>query len=142
MTVAPERPSSVYMVCWIKKPSWDALRRESAPIEAMRITGWPEALTFSFKLRVAVPAYPLRGYEIRAVAHGFGRIPLEQGSAKLKDLEPGEIARAEVRFKETNGVFGLDGNLELLSKGPAISWGSQYIDKSRRPPQQIPTVSL
>lgn len=34
-----------------------------------------------------------------------------------RSLRTGEIARAEVRFKETNGVFGLDGNLELLSKG-------------------------
>jgi len=83
-----------------KKPSWEALRHESSPIAAVRISGKPAALRVTITARDAVPAYPLRDYEIRGVAYGFGQIPVERIGTRLETLAPGASAHAELRFSE------------------------------------------
>ena len=83
-----------------KKSSWDALRRESSPIASLEVSGTPGALAVAVTARATVPAYPLRAYEIRGVAYGFGQIPVERCAVTLKDLAPGETARVQLTFKQ------------------------------------------
>ena len=66
----------------------------------MTVAGRPEALTVSLKARATVPAYILRGYEVRAVAYGFGEVPIERVSAKLPDIAPGQDIRVPFALKE------------------------------------------
>jgi beta-glucuronidase len=84
-----------------KKASWEALRRESSPVEAVAMTGRPALLEVSVRTRgTAVPSYALRGYKVRGVAYGFGQIPVERVEAPLADLAGGETGRAALRFTQ------------------------------------------
>ncbi len=98
--VMKQRVHGVVDVYGAKKPSWEALREESSPVDWLRVTGKPEAIRVSLKTRVTVPAYTLEGYELRAVAYGFGNIPLERRGAKLRTLKPGETETVELKFIE------------------------------------------
>jgi len=98
--VMKQRVHGVVDLYGAKKPSWEALRRESSPIAAVRVSGKPAALSVAVTARGAVPAYDLRGYEIRGVAYGFGQIPVERIGARLETVAPGESAHAELRFTE------------------------------------------
>lgn len=80
------------------KPSWEVLRLESSPIEAVNVTGNPELLTVVISTRSAVPSYALRGYQLRGIAYGFADIPLEQQLIKLPDIAPGQSAKAKLKF--------------------------------------------
>jgi beta-galactosidase len=98
--VMKQRVHGVVDLYGAKKPSWEVLRRESSPIAAVRVTGKPAALNVTITARNAVPAYHLRGYEIRGVAYGFGQIPVERIGARLEAVAPGESAQAELRFTQ------------------------------------------
>ena len=63
---------------------------EASPVEWMRVSGSPAALNVVLKSRAAVPSYTLRGYELRAVAYGFGNIPVERAAVQIEALAPGE----------------------------------------------------
>jgi hypothetical protein len=56
----------------------------------MRVSGNSAALRIELKTRSLVPSYPLRGYEIRDVAHGFGKIPVERAGTRIEIVAPGE----------------------------------------------------
>jgi len=98
--VMRQRVHGVVDVYGERKPSWEVLRREASPIESLRVTGKPAALRVAVTARGTVPAYALRGYEIRAVAYGFGEIPVERISARLETIAPGGSAEIELRFTE------------------------------------------
>ena len=100
--VLKQRVHGVVDVYGVKKPSWDVLRRESSPIESLRVSGNPGALKIALKTRSSVPAYPLRGYSLRAVAYGFGQIPVERVVAAIETVSPGETARFDMKFTEPN----------------------------------------
>ncbi|MCX6625433.1 MAG: beta galactosidase jelly roll domain-containing protein [Acidobacteria bacterium] len=98
--VMKQRVHGVVDVYGAKKPSWEALRDESSPIEWLRVAGKPEAIRVSLKTRTVVPCYTLEGYQLRAVAYGFGNIPLERRGAKLRTLKPGESEEVALKFME------------------------------------------
>ena len=98
--VMKQRVHGVVDLYGAKKPSWEALRRESSPIESVRVSGTPAALSLIVTARNAVPAYRLREYEIRGVAYGFGQIPVERIATRLETIAPGESAHAELRFTQ------------------------------------------
>jgi beta-glucuronidase len=98
--VMRQRVHGVVDLYGAKKPSWEALRRESSPIAAVRVSGEPAALSVTVTTRSAVPAYHLHGYEIRGVAYGFGQIPVKRIGAPVASVAPGESAHAELRFTE------------------------------------------
>jgi beta-galactosidase len=83
-----------------KKPSWQTLRHEASPIESVRVSGKPAALSVTVTARRHVPAYRLRGYEIRGVAYGVGDIPVERIAAPLESIAPAESARAELTYTQ------------------------------------------
>jgi beta-glucuronidase len=82
------------------KPSYEALRAESSPIQDVGVAGVLGRLTVDIQSRRAVPAYRLRGYKVRAIVYGYSEIPLERLEAALPVLEPGARTTVELRFAE------------------------------------------
>jgi beta-glucuronidase len=98
--VMKQRVHGVVDLYGTKKPSWEILRNESSPVESMRVSGNPAALTIELKTRALVPSYPLHGYEIRAVAYGSGKIPVERAAIRLEIVTPGESRSAHLKFTQ------------------------------------------
>ncbi|HET8550592.1 MAG TPA: glycoside hydrolase family 2 TIM barrel-domain containing protein, partial [Bryobacteraceae bacterium] len=98
--VMKQRVHGVVDVCGDKKPSWEVLRRESSPVELVRVSGAPSALKLELKTRASVPSYLLRGYSLRAVAYGFGQIPVERIVTPLRPVSPGTTAWVDMKFTE------------------------------------------
>ena len=73
-----------------RKPSYADLQTESSPIELLEVDGRAGELKVRLKTRATIPAYPLRGYKLRAIVYGDGNIPLEQVDAALPVLKPGD----------------------------------------------------
>ena len=95
-----QRVHGVVDVYGAKKPSWEALRTESSPVEWVRVSGKPQALTVALKSRATVPAYTLRGYQLRAVAYGVGNIPVERAAVRIEKLAPGEVFTAQLKLAQ------------------------------------------
>jgi beta-glucuronidase len=99
-----QRVHGVVDVYGVRKPSFEALRVESSPLETFHVSGKPGELKVQLKTRTAAPAYALRGYALRAVVYGFGDIPVERFETKLPDLMPGGQTSAIVKFTDTRPV--------------------------------------
>jgi beta-glucuronidase len=99
-----QRVHGVVDVYGARKPSFEALRVESSPLETFHVSGKPGELKVQLKTRTAAPAYALRGYVLRAVVYGFGDIPVERFETKLPDLAPGGQTSAIVKFTDTRPV--------------------------------------
>lgn len=83
-----------------KKPSWEALRRDSSPIAGVRVAGTGGKFAVTVEARNSVPGHTMSGYSVRGVAYGFGDIPVERVSASLPDVAPGRTVTAELGFVE------------------------------------------
>ncbi|MFB3829206.1 MAG: glycoside hydrolase family 2 protein [Bryobacteraceae bacterium] len=83
-----------------KKPSWDALRRESSPVESLRVRIERGAAHVTVRARAGMPAYTLEGYRVRAVAYGQGNLPMEQCEVPLPRLAPGGQAALRIPIRE------------------------------------------
>ena len=94
--VLKQRVHGVVDVFGVRKPSFEALREESSPVEAVTVRTEGAVRTAVVRTRRTVPAYTLRGYTLRWTAYGNGAIPIERGESPLPDLAPG--AEASVRF--------------------------------------------
>ncbi len=84
-----------------RKPSFEALRRESSPVEAFEVAGRPDFLRVTVRARSVVPAYTLDGYRVRAVAYGPAEIPVERLLTPLPRLAPGQQATVTLQCRET-----------------------------------------
>lgn len=98
--VMKQRVHGVVDVYGNRKPSYDALRRESSPVEALDVTRKGGAWEIAVRTRRTVPAYTLRGYTLRCTAFAYGGLPMEQVVLPLPELKPGAEARLSVAFKE------------------------------------------
>jgi beta-glucuronidase len=87
-----------------RKPSYEVLRTESSPVEAVDVNGSPANLSVRVGSRKSVPSYTLRGYVVRAVLYGLGDIPLEQREAALPVLQPGEEHAVSMQFQSKGAV--------------------------------------
>jgi beta-glucuronidase len=96
--VCKQRIHGVVDVYGSPKPSWEVLRLESSPINAVHVTGNPVLFTVEVSARAAIPAYRLRGYQLRGIAYGFADIPLEQQMVVLPDITPAQSASAQLKF--------------------------------------------
>ncbi|HEX6545787.1 MAG TPA: glycoside hydrolase family 2 TIM barrel-domain containing protein [Bryobacteraceae bacterium] len=99
--VMKQRVHGVVDLYGARKPSYEALRSESSPIESMDISGSPVALKLILRTRNAVPAYTLRGYKLRGLYYGFGEIPTERKEIELPDLSPDQELKLTLEFSET-----------------------------------------
>ena len=98
--VAKQRVHGVVDIYGAKKPSWDVLRHQSAPVDSVRVSGTPKALQVAIQSRKSVPSYTLHGYQVRGIAYGFGQIPVERVAAPLDPLAPGAVVNAVLPFTE------------------------------------------
>jgi beta-galactosidase len=83
-----------------RKPSYDLLRIESSPIEALEVEGHPNAFSIKLRTRQHVPGYTLKGYSVRGVLYSDGNIPVEQLVIRLADLRPGQELTLPLKFSE------------------------------------------
>lgn len=81
-----------------RKPSYEALRRESSPIESMLVTGRPKEFSVAVTSRKTIPAYRLTGYALRAIYFGYGEIPAERKEVAIPTLGPGQTATLNISF--------------------------------------------
>ncbi|MGB7762622.1 MAG: glycoside hydrolase family 2 TIM barrel-domain containing protein [Bryobacteraceae bacterium] len=102
--VMQQRVHGVVDVNGARKPSYDVLRVEASPFEALNVSGRAGDLKVQLKTRTSAPAYVLRGYTLRTIVYGFGDIPVERIETRLPDLEPGGQTSAMVAFAETRPV--------------------------------------
>jgi beta-glucuronidase len=98
--VMKQRVHGVVDVYGARKPSFEALRSESSPVESVSVAGQPAAMEVTVRARKTAPAYTLAGYTLRAVLYGYGEIPLERLEAALPQLAPGEQATLRLVFRE------------------------------------------
>jgi beta-galactosidase len=85
-----------------RKPSFEALRRESSPVEELMITPHGRSLAVTVTTRRRLPAYTLDGYRLRSVVHGFDGLPMEKREVPLPRLEPGRTLTVQMSFQEEN----------------------------------------
>jgi beta-glucuronidase len=95
--VLKQRVHGVVDVYGNRKPSYEELRRESSPVEAIEVSGPPTAMRVRVKARGTVPKYAMKGYKLRAVLYGHGEIPLERVLVDLAD-------EMKVAFREKTPV--------------------------------------
>ena len=99
--VLQQRVHGVVDLFGAQKPSYDLLRNESSPVEAITVEGYPNAFSVTVVTRRHVPAYTLRGYKLRGIYYGYGPIPVEQQEILLPDITPGQQQTFTVKFKDT-----------------------------------------
>jgi beta-glucuronidase len=82
-----------------RKPSYDVLRYESGPVENLNSWFNEGALHITLKTRKQIPAYTLKNYILHWVIYADQNIPLEEGSAALPDLKPGNDFSHHAKIK-------------------------------------------
>ena len=83
-----------------RKPSYAELRRQSSPVEQLRVAADATGFAVTVATRRRLPAYALRGYQLRWTVYGFGDLPMEAGTADLPALPPGASATLSVQIQE------------------------------------------
>jgi len=68
-----------------------------------------------------VPAYTLRGYQLRAVAYGPGNIPMERTAVRIERLAPGEVFTAQLKLAQP-GVTRIQIDLIRPTGFSAYTW--------------------
>jgi beta-galactosidase len=81
-----------------RKPSFDALRKQSSPIERASIDQTATGFQLRLTTRASLPAYTLRGYSIRWIAYGYDDLPMDGAMNLLSPLLPGTSNTAEAHF--------------------------------------------
>ena len=102
--VMKQRIHGVVDLLGAQKPSYQALREESSPVESLDCAGNPSSFTLTLRTRDSVPAYTLNNYKLRGTLYGFGNIPLERREAALPVLKPGQTVSIPLQFKEKDGA--------------------------------------
>ncbi len=98
--VMKQRIHGVVDLLGARKPSYDVLRGESSPVEALEWSGNPASFTITIRSRKSVPAYTLRGYKLSGTLYGFANIPLERRYVELPALGSGQTISVPLQFKE------------------------------------------
>ena len=93
--VLKQRVHGVVDVYGNRKPSYEALRAESSPIEKLELSREGNTLVAVLSTRKTQPSHILSGYCLRVTVYGYGGLPMEQHERALPDMGPG--ARETVR---------------------------------------------
>jgi beta-glucuronidase len=83
-----------------RKPSFDALRQESSPVERLSVTAEGSKLAATVVTRKRLPAYTLEGYTLRWIVYANGGLPMEQREVRLPPLAPGQQATVFLPYAE------------------------------------------
>jgi len=83
-----------------RKPSFEALRQEESPVESLQLAAGEGSLSAIVTTRKTLPAYTLEGYTLRWIVFGFDDLPMEESSAALPQLAPGQNTSLRLEFQE------------------------------------------
>jgi beta-glucuronidase len=81
-----------------RKPSFQALRSQSSPIESLELTSSGSDYTLHIVSRKTFPAYTLLGYRVRWVAYGYDDLPMEGRIDELPKMAPGDALTLTASF--------------------------------------------
>ncbi len=93
-----QRVHGVVDIYGAHKPSYELLRRESSPIEALTVERQADKFRVLIKTRGDLPAYTLRGYKLRGLFFGQGDIPVERQELALPAIAPGQEVKVDLSF--------------------------------------------
>lgn len=104
-----------------RKPSWQHLREEASPIATVEHQASGDRWEVSITSRSDMPAYTLRGYQLRAIGWGPSSIPYRRRVTPIPELRPGE--KVTVAFElATEGIEKVA--LELVRPTGYTTWTS------------------
>ncbi len=95
-----QRVHGVVDIFGARKPSFEALRKESSPVASLTVKKEGGKRLAVIRTRPDIPAYPLRGYTLRWTVLGNGGIPLERRETLLPDLESGRELALPLEIRE------------------------------------------
>src|SRR5208337_1138897 len=81
--VLKQRVHGVVDLYGARKTSFEALRQQASPVEALRVTAEGNSLTATVAARSTLPAYALEGYALRWIVCVQGGLPMEQHETPL-----------------------------------------------------------
>jgi beta-glucuronidase len=102
--VLKQRVHGVVDLYGARKTSFEALRQEASPVQALRLTAQGNSLTATVQARSKLPAYTLEGYTLRWIVYGQGDLPMEQHETPLPRLAPGQSATVSLTFHQENAT--------------------------------------
>jgi beta-galactosidase len=85
-----------------RKPSFDALRTQSSPIEELSLQSAGDYLELLLVTGSKLPAYTLRGYSVRWLFFGYDDLPMDGKLELLPDLAPGSRLTLKAAPTATN----------------------------------------
>jgi beta-glucuronidase len=94
--VLKQRVHGVVDLYGAKKPSYDVLRDESSPVEALDLSGEGNTLRAIVRTRRRLPAHTLTGYRLRWVVYAAQGYPVEQHEADLPTMAPGSATTIDL----------------------------------------------
>jgi beta-galactosidase len=96
-----QRVHGVVDLFGVHKPSYELLRRECSPIESIAIENQLNKFDLLITVRRDLPMYTLRGYKVRGLFFGQGKIPIERREVNLPDAAPGSETKLEMVFGQS-----------------------------------------
>jgi beta-glucuronidase len=96
-----QRVHGVVDIYGARKPSYELLRRECSPIEALEVERSLNKFHVLIKVRKDLPAYTLKDYKLQALFFGQGNIPVERQEVDLPNAVPGSETKLEFAFAQT-----------------------------------------
>lgn len=85
-----------------RKPSFDALRAQSSPIEELSLSSSGGDFLLRIQTRHTLPAYTLRDYSVRWLFYGYDELPMEGALQSLTPLVPGQAVTVRARPSVNN----------------------------------------
>ena len=99
--VMQQRVHGVVDLYGARKPSYEALRQESSPVESLVVQNHLNAFQLRLRTRRDIPGYILRGYKLRGIFYAGGNIPVERQELLLPDLAAGSERDVSLRFDQS-----------------------------------------
>ena len=96
-----QRVHGVVDLFGVHKPSYELLRRECSPIESIAVENQLNKFDLLITVRRDLPMYTLRGYKVRGLFFGQGKIPIERREVNLPDAAPGSETKLEMVFGQS-----------------------------------------
>ncbi|MCU1271945.1 MAG: hypothetical protein JWN74_3239 [Acidobacteriaceae bacterium] len=96
-----QRAHGVVDVYGAHKASYELLRRESSPVESVKVEHQLNKFEVLIRTRGDLPMYTLRGYKLRGLFFGQGNIPIEQQEVALPETAPGSEVKLELLFTQS-----------------------------------------
>jgi beta-galactosidase len=85
-----------------RKPSFEALRLQSSPVESLQLTRTNENFTLQILIRKTLPGYVLHGYALCWTFYGYDGLPMEGHLETIDSILPGQSLTVHSRPSSTD----------------------------------------